>query len=266
MKSKWPAYILSLIFLGISSFQKPHSLVKKWSLDIGEGTFTTDPVGNVYLLDKDFSIRKLDRNGKLLATANFKLYGELSQIDASNPFEVYLYYRQNQRIVIVDNLLSIRGEIDLNAISNVEVSAICRSYDNGIWVYDAGDGRLIKYDKQLERQLDSRAANTWTNKSWHPHELYENGKNVFILDRENGMVMFDIFGNYGSKLDMVEVDDIQLRNEKILFFSNGYLQSMDPLIQEVDTLIAWDAAKNIRWESKQLYVHENQLIQVLSVP
>lgn len=266
MKSNRSAYLLILFYLGILSFQHPIEPQKKWSIDIGEGTFTTDPVGNVYLLDKDYSIRKFDRNGKLMATANFKLYGELSQIDASNPFEVYLYYRQNQRVVIVDNLLSIRGEIDLNAISNVEISAVCRSYDNGIWVFDAGDGRLIKYNKQMEKQLDSRAANTWTNKSWHPHELYENGKNVFVLDRENGMVVFDIFGNYGSRMQIVQVDDIQLRNERVIFFSEGYLQSMDPILQEVDTLTEWTAAKNIRWESKQLYVHENQSIQVLAIP
>jgi len=224
-----------------------------WSMAFKGGFFHSDHLGNVYLIDEQQSITKFDRDGKQMESVNFKLFGELTQIDASNPFEIYLHYRDQQRLVFIDNQLSIRGELDLGEISNVEVSAVCRSYDNGLWVFDAGDARLLKYDKELKVRAESPAAALWTSENWVPSKIYEDGVNVYVLDKQNGVAVFDVFAQFVRKIPVKGLEEIQLRNGRMIFWADKQLQQIDLRLHTRDTLYRNPDLGQVRLESKRIF-------------
>src|SRR6478672_5274711 len=95
--------------------------------------FTTDNLGNIFVISPTNDIEKYDKNGLKTATANFKVLGNITSIDASNPFEIYVFYRDQNKILYLDNLLNLRGETDLESIGVSQCAAVARSFDNQIW-------------------------------------------------------------------------------------------------------------------------------------
>ena len=82
---------------------------------------------------------KYNYSGKVLATLNYNYNGNISSIDVSNPMEIYVFYKEINRVLLLDNNLAYRGELDLTKLNITQAAAIARSFDNGIWVFDLGD-------------------------------------------------------------------------------------------------------------------------------
>ncbi|MFT5725245.1 MAG: hypothetical protein ACI9JN_002369, partial [Bacteroidia bacterium] len=178
----------------LSSFS--NSVTSKTFVPFSGNFFTTDNLGNLFLIQSDNSIEKYDSDGKLLTVGNFKIYGTLSQLDVSNPFEIYGYYADQQTLLVMDNMLNIRAEISMSDISTGEVSAAARSFDNGIWYFDASSMKLLKAGKNLKTQIEGVPMGTWTTEVWRPTQILDNEKNIFVHDSSNGICLFDVFGNY----------------------------------------------------------------------
>jgi len=241
------------------------SISEVWRIPYSGGIFHTDHLGNLYVIDTKNSITKYDRSGQKIESVNYMLYGELTQMDASNPFEIYMYYRDQQKVLFVDNQLSQRGELDLGDISNVEVSAVCRSYDNGLWVFDAGDARLVKYDKELNVRSESPAAALWTQVDWVPIAMYEDGKNVYLLDPDNGVAVFDIFAQYIRTIRVRDLQEIQVRKGKMLFWKDKCLQRIDLQLLERDTLFCEPDMDHVRWENGRIYATQGNVLQSIQL-
>ena len=107
--------------------------------------FTTDKLGNVFVLTLKNDIQKFDKKGKKLTEANFKVMGDATMIDAGNPLEIYVFYKDQNKLVYFDNILNYRGETDLYKTLGVNnIQAVCRSYDNGFWFFDPDNFKLKK--------------------------------------------------------------------------------------------------------------------------
>jgi len=255
------AHSIWLILLFILPAFQAGSDREVWRIPFAGGAFHTDHFGNLYVIDEQNSITKYDRSGRKMESVNYMLYGELTQMDASNPFEIYLYYRGQQKVLFIDNQLSQRGELDLGNISNVEVSAVCRSYDNGLWVFDAGDARLMKYDKELNVRAESPAAALWTDVDWVPVAMYEDGKNVYLLDPDNGVAVFDIFAQYIRTIKVKDLNEIQVRKGNMLFWKGKCLQRIDLQLLVRDTLFCNSDIDHVRWENGRIYATKGELLR-----
>ena len=73
----------------------------------------SDYLENVYVITPTNDITKYNKSGLKLASANFKILGNISWIDASNPFEIYVFFRDQNKLLFLDNLLNLKGECDL---------------------------------------------------------------------------------------------------------------------------------------------------------
>ena len=58
-----------------------------------------DAKGNKYLSDDSYTLYKYNVNNKLITNVNNKSYGNITSIDCSNPFEIYVFYKDQNIIV-----------------------------------------------------------------------------------------------------------------------------------------------------------------------
>ena len=104
--------IFMLFFFSFLSFQIPNTkpqttnflLIKNISIDAKD--IQTDRLGNLYIISKTNQLYKYDSRGNLLGTLNYKYLGNINFIDASNPFELYVFYKELNEVLFLDNNLS----------------------------------------------------------------------------------------------------------------------------------------------------------------
>ena len=226
-------------------------------------SFTTDNLGNVFIIGHDNSIVKYSPSGTQLAQVNFKIYGNISQLDVSNPFEIYAFYRDQQTLLILDNMLSVRAEISLSDISASEVSAAARSFDNGIWYYNASTIRLYKVDKNLEPGIESSPLAAFVqHDEWLPHQLLDNGQQVFAVDSLNGVAVHDVFANFQTVINTTGIREVQSKKDAIIYFKSPHLLHYNYRFLKTDTLHTDSSATNMRFESPNLYLSKRDTIYI----
>src|SRR5204863_2653088 len=112
---------------------------------------TIDNLDNIYLVDNNNQLKKLNSNGDSAGVFNdVRKYGKLFSIDATNPLKLLLYYQNFSTVLVLDRFLNIRNTINLRKQNIFNVKAIGASYDNNIWVFDEGDGKIKKIDDNGE--------------------------------------------------------------------------------------------------------------------
>lgn len=226
--------------------------------------FTTDNLGNIYVVTFDNSIVKYSPLGNKLTEGNFKIFGNLSQLDASNPFELYLYYEDQQNLLILDNMLNIRANITMADISTGEVSAASRSYDNGIWYFDASSMKVRKSDRNLVTKIEGVPVGTWSTQTWRPTQIIDNETNVFLNDSMRGVCIYDVFGNYYKTIDVLGLSDFQVKKQKLVYFQKPYLLQYDYRFFTYDTLYTDYQAKAVRIEKDKIYTWRNDSLYIQS--
>jgi hypothetical protein len=158
----------------------------------------TDAEGNFYVADNQHSLFKYNSKGVLITNVNIKTYGAISSIDCSNPFEIYIFYRDQNIIVFYDNMLNSRGEIRLNDYYFTNVSCVARSFDNNIWIVDMSEYKLLKINKKGDILLETPYLNNVLTSGLKPFKLWEKDNSVFMADSVNGIHKFDHYANHIS--------------------------------------------------------------------
>ncbi len=228
MKAKYPIglvtnagkYLVGMVcFILISSFQPSWNLLTQISIQAKD--IETDRVGNIYVVSNTNQLYKYDASGKLLSTLNYAYQGNITHIDASNPMELYLFYREMNAIVFLDNNLAYRGKLNLSDAGITQASAIARSYNNTIWVFDQGDLQLKNLNKEGNLiQASGNVLQFAQSKNLNPSLIIDNGSRVFVNDSTEGILVFDVFANYIKTIPIKLKEEFKILNDE-LFYRNG---------------------------------------------
>ena len=254
--------LISVIICFLNTVVAQNTIVND-TIAISRGSFiTTDNLENLYVITPTNDIIKYDKNGNKLATANFKVLGNISSVDASNPFEIYVFYRDQNRIIFLDNLLNLRGECDMESIGVSQIACVARSFDNQIWLFDAADQKLKKYSKDLKLISESAPWNTMSIQgNINPVQIKDISNAVLILN-SNQILEFDIFANY-SKIKLSDtLQSFQYINNTILFEKNGKAYTYQPMsftLKALD-LILPENCKGFRLEKERLYILSDEYV------
>jgi hypothetical protein len=173
--------------------------------------FTTDNLGNIYLLNESNQIKKLDEKGDSVAIYNdVKKYGKIYSIDVTNPLKVLVYYKDFSTIVILDRLLSVRSTIDLRRQNILQVSAIASSYDNNIWLFDEMDSKLKKIDDNGNVLLESNDFRQIFDSVPTPVKMYDRDGQLYLYDPKKGLLVFDYYGAKKNDFQILHLSDLQV--------------------------------------------------------
>lgn len=114
-----------------------------------------DNVGNIYVSGEGV-VHKYNLKATLLQKNSALSLGDITSIDATNALKIQLFFGELSQVTYLDNLLAARGQtlsLDLNGY--VQSTAVCRSYNDGLWLYDQTTFALVRLTEQFERTAQS---------------------------------------------------------------------------------------------------------------
>ncbi len=186
--------IFSLLILGHIGARAADSL--KFSDIESIQTFSMDSKGNYYVADQANSLIKYNNIAKEITRVNTKLYGSIYSIDCTNPFEIYVYHKDQNILVFYDNMLNYRGELKMNKLNYRNIACVARSFDNGIWLFDYDAFELKKIDKEGKLSVSSGNLLTFVDVELNPYSITEYDNKIYLADSVAGILVFDIFGTF----------------------------------------------------------------------
>ncbi|HEX8332957.1 MAG TPA: hypothetical protein VF622_10055 [Segetibacter sp.] len=253
---------LLLVFKSLSASAQKDSLLKVsliTSIQANAVDFTTDNLGNIYVLNATNQIKKLSNKGDSIAVYNdVRRYGKIFSIDATNPLKVLVYYREFATILILDRLLNVRNTIDLRQQNIAQAKLITSSYDNNIWLFDELENKLKKIDDNGRVLLETPDFRQIFEEAISPSIIYDRDGLVYLYDSARALITFDYYGARKNNFKIKGISDLQVMDKNtilgrnkthIILYKPATLQSFTFKLQS-----QMQGFKKINFNNSRLYV------------
>jgi len=164
-----------------------------------------DPMGKVIFARRDV-LTKLDTSFNVEFTQSLKSFGNVTKIDARHALKSLIFSEDQQAIAFIDNTLTMhKGLKDLTAIDvSYGTTASYSAQSSRYWVFDGDNSKLVLIDELKGRPqvLENLAGLVGAPEI---HEILEIENTLFLLDKTQGIYLFDI---YGSFIDFIPVENV----------------------------------------------------------
>lgn len=261
-------FISIFIFADISNAnaQNDTSFYLSKTIEGDIADFTVDNTGNIYLLNKNNQLKKLNANGDSLGVYNAaNTYGDVYFVDVTNPLKILLYYKDFATIVEADRFLNILNTVDLRNLGIFQVKAVGVAYDNNIWIYDEldaklkhihDDGTLIDQTTDFRQLFDSVP---------DPAVIIDQSGFVYLYDITKGVYVFDHYGSLKSKVSLLGWHDFNVIDKSLIgrVGDNFYKYQLGKLdIQQEPLPPEYLNAIKIKITSTSVYVLKKNMLQI----
>ena len=217
---------------------------------------TTDKLQQFYLVDPDNEVIKFNAKGKELFRFSNNQLGDLAHLDATDPFNVLLYYPDYLKVLTLDRTLNLTGEFDLQDLGLLYAQAVGMTNDNQLWVYDENVFKLRKVNRSGEILLESNDMSLLLDEAVNPNFLIERDNWVYLNVPSKGILVFDNFGRYAKlipilteRFDIWKGHLVYQENEKLLAF---HLRSL--LTKELQGITKLEPGDQVRLQGDLMYV------------
>ena len=218
--------VLVICLLTFQAKAQTDSIINLTQQHFIQGSFTNfyvDNLGNIYLLNADDQIKKLNSNGDSVSVANaLKRYGDIYSMDVSNSLKLAVYYKDFSTIVVLDRFLKNVNTIDLRKYGILQANSVAISYDNNYWVFDEVENKLKKIDDNGNLLLSTPDLRTVFDELFLPEKIIDYSGYVYLYNKTSGCKIFDYYGALKESLPALNWDNIQVIKNSILGYnSNG---------------------------------------------
>ncbi len=234
-------------------------------INIEAKNIQTDNLGNLFVVSTTNQLYKYSSNGNLLSTLNYKYLGNISFVDATNPLEIYVFYKELNLVVFLDNNLAYRGEMKLENLQIGQASAVARSFDNGLWTFDLADLQLKRMDKNGKNSQSSGNIRQFVSqKNITPAYIYDDNNRVFVVDSTVGIMVFDVFAHYLKTIPVKSVSKIKVIGEDVFYYRDTTLYKYNQKTFQTASfsLPTSSTMLDINIEKNRLYLLEKSKIKI----
>lgn len=181
--------------------------------------FELDSYQNIYTVDQNSTLSKLNLKGEVIATFGFAKYGTLSSINVLNPLKIMLFYKDAGIILFLnDQLTPITQPFNLFNNNYQQISLASFSNQNQIFLFDPVEMKLFILDFFM-REISQ---NQLYVPHFHPFKMIStNDKGLLFQDAENGILFFDNFGTFQKQIPLHTSSEFQFVDNRICFLENG---------------------------------------------
>lgn len=262
-------FILAALFFPFHFFAQEIRLELLKSISVSAKSFTTDATGNVYLIRGSNELIKYNASGDSVGIFNEVRRGRITQVDATNPLRVILFLAESGQVMLLDNLLSLKNQFRLTDMGIFNAPCLANSADGDIWVYDPTAASLLKVDDQ-GRILKSASLRQFFDFTPNPISMFEQDRNLFMVDTLQGILRFDQFGFYKTRYPF-QVSQVQYFFDQLLYVLNGKLHIYHVLSFRESTIDIpeYQTALQVRVERERLFIlrpHQLDIYGILTDP
>jgi hypothetical protein len=217
--------------------------------------FTTDKEGNVYCAQKNNTVNRYNDNGDSTGYFSAVRRGKISQIDASNPMRLLLYYADVPQLVMLNRMMSPVNTIDLKQVNIYNCPSISNSADGLIWAYNTLNTELVKIDDTGKPTTKSYNLLQQFQTNVQPIFITEQERFLFVIDSTLGVLKFDAFGNYITAYHF-NTKEIQYVNNQLVYYNNGQITSYNTktITEQKIKLPALQHILNARIERNRVFI------------
>ena len=251
----------SIVFSSIA--QEQDSFRPIASIEISSEFITTDHLGNLYVIANNELI-KFDNSGNRLSDFSKRNQGSFHFIDARDPLKLLVYYPDFGLIDFLDNRLSENAFLNLNDYNIFQPTAVCRSINNGIWIYDPQKMQILLINSELGIVSESNLFQQLFSDQYVPGYMAESENWLVIADSKKGFRIFDRLAAYYKKIDIEGIQSFQITEDDLFFMLDGKLKSIN-IRTDVETVVATPDLENalkVRIERDRIYIQFEDRIDI----
>jgi hypothetical protein len=228
----------------------------------------TDNLGNSFVVNHDQLIKYRD-NGSVFRLYSNKKLGRISSVDPMNPLKIVVFYRDFSQIVFLDNTVTENGDpILLTDWELEQASAVCSSYDNGLWVFDQIQFSLTRFSQQFKPTVQVKNLNQILGYTPQPVFMMEHNNNLYMSDTSHGILQFDIFGTYIKTIPIKGLKKFQVFGDNLYFVAReDYLFAFGlKTLQENKLKLPVPDYVDIRISQSRLHILRSDSLSVYEFP
>jgi hypothetical protein len=196
-----------------------------FSIGITAHNFTSDKLGNTYLLAEGGVAIKSGPDGREQFRYFNKTLGEAAYLDATNPFHLLLFFPEYATVLTLDRTMNLTGQFNLMQFGLFQINAVGMASDGRLWLYDEVNFRLKKIESNGETITEGADMSLVLGKTIKPNYLVERDQTVYLNDPALGILVFDFFGQYQKTLPIKGLHYFQVFEDQLIYFSGGRLLS-----------------------------------------
>lgn len=231
--------------------------------------FTVDNLENIYLVNSNDQLKKIDANGDSAGVFNnVRKYGKLFSIDATNPLKLLLYYKNFATIVVLDRFLNVRNTINLGKKNIFKVNAIATSYDNNIWLFDEGDSKLKKIDDNGDVLVETVDFRNLFDTVPSPVKITDQDGFLYLYDTLRGFYTFDYYGALKNNMPFLHWNNTEVIGKNLYGFKDNRLyqyQAGSLNLVEYPLSPLFNNAYQIKAANNKVYLLQPEGIQQYSI-
>jgi hypothetical protein len=227
--------------------------------------FTVDKLDNLYIYQGNL-LEKYNPDGKKTAHFSSVEFGPATSIDATDPMQTVLFFREFNIVLFLDkNLNQIGNPLYLDKAGFPAIDAVCKSKQFGIWLFDNYEQRIILYGFNPKGILNEINLLKYTKTVGSIDFMIESGNELYLHQKNHALLVYDQLGGRLSLHDLEEIKNFQVRNGALIFTDHKYLIRYNPEKESRDTiqLNSIDDFEDIRLGNQKIFVLNKNSIRIL---
>lgn len=242
----------------------PAEWKKIWSVPFKADQIECDPLDQVYALH-GAELTKFKTDGSVFRVYSNKTLGKITKADCSNPLKIAVFYKELGRLIFLDNTLSEQGEAIKMENLGLELAHLTATSadENGIWIYDPVEFRLLRYNSAFKLKAQVEQINQLLALENPPSSMLESGNYLIMAVPENGLYLLDIFGTFIRKFDIKNCDKLFRAEEGFIYWNKTSQQLMQKSWkgpEEFEITLPLKGCKDVALGKNFLYILKNDTL------
>lgn len=226
------SYLIILFLISTNQTVFAQDFKLKAKIDTIAKLATVDNFGNLFLITLENEVIKFNPKGNFLWNYTNNAFGNINQIDVTDPLRVILYYPDYQQLVVLNNNLNEISKFNFSTNPNQLVTLVASANNSGFWVYDALNRQIKKLSNNFTEDLNTSNIYQRDGLNLQANFMLNNNDYLFINDLGNGVQIFDRFGNFFKTAVITSNQHFSVNGSEIFYVLNKQLLSYNYLTFE----------------------------------
>jgi hypothetical protein len=185
--------------------------------------FRVDPLGYPIWFAKD-AVYKMDTTGNLMFQQSVKAFGDITDMDLINPMKYLVFFREQQSIGFFDNTFTpYQQKTSLTDLGISYATLVCYSMQfDRFWVYDQDNSTLVLFNSDGKRSREIENLNGLIGLQ-EPVQMLERFGNLYVVDENRGVYIFDMFGALINFIDVPNIKWIDVDANNFFYIDQAQL-------------------------------------------